>query len=168
MSDKLTKTFSTTSGGGIDYSATFHANKVLSLGLNEFSWPQKNERKFNIRVKREDLCLLDVMAKHHNIPRSTLINNLLHDVLLKELMEIDDNAMDARVLIAKTADELASYDSLTSPWILDMVKPQLQELFDLILNFNCPIHGSQNEQTGEDGHSSVYKHVVELLKGECK
>ena len=170
MSDRIMKSFSVKRGSfqDGDYSATFHADKISSLGIISFSWAPKNERKFNIRIKSEDLCLLDTMANYHNITRSTLINKLLHEVLLKELMDIDDNAMDARALIAKIADQLVGYDGLASPWISEVVEPQLLEVSDRILNFNTPVSGSHYEQTGEGGHSAIYNHILEVLKGVGK
>ena len=168
MDDKVIKSFSINRGSfqDGDYSATFHAHKIPSLGIDSFSWPPKNERKFNIRIKREDLCLLDAMASYHGITRSVIINKLLNEILLKELMDIDDNAIDARALIATIADKMASYDNLTSPWIWDAIGPQLSEVRYRILHFNTPVSGSDAEQWGVDGHSSIYSHVIGLWQGQ--
>lgn len=171
MSDKLIKSFSVNLGNLLsdcDYSAIFHADKIPPLGENSFSWPPKNDRKFNIRIKREDLCLLDAIANYHNITRSALINKLLHDVLLNELITIDDNAIDARAFIACLADKLAGHDNLTSPWLLEAVGEHLETVLDCILDYNTPYRGSDAEQTGVDGHSPIYKHVVALLQGVNK
>ena len=77
----------------------------------------KSDRKFNIRVKQDDVCLLDALAKTHGVTRSTLINQILHDILRDELMSIEEG--DARVLLAHVADLSASYDDLSLPWVYD-------------------------------------------------
>lgn len=90
-----------------------------------------SERKFNIRIKQDDISLLDALTKKQGITRSALINIILHDILRDELMSIDD--LDARVLLASRADELASYDDLAQPWTHDALGVEFHSLLSNVL-----------------------------------
>lgn len=127
-------------------------------------WPQKAERKYNIRIRREDLSLLDALATHHNITRSALINRLLYSVLLNRLNSIKD--LDARALIAKTADQLVNDDGLTSPWLLDAVGKEWRYITKNILDFNSV--REHHDEPDVEYNSDTFRYFVNKLQGMNK
>ena len=66
----------------------------------------RSAKKFNIRIRHEDIILLDALSTHQGISRAALLNKILHDIMRDALMSW--KADDARVFLAKTADEKAS------------------------------------------------------------
>ncbi|BBG91784.1 hypothetical protein [Aeromonas caviae] len=166
MSDGLNRLFSIKSGSILDgdYCATFHAPELPSVGMDSFLWPQKAERKYNIRIRREDLSLLDALATHHNITRSALINRLLYSVLLNRLNSIKD--LDARALIAKTADQLVNDDGLTSPWLLDAVGKEWRYITKNILDFNSV--REHHDEPDVEYNSDTFRYFVNKLQGMNK
>ncbi|MGH7019453.1 MAG: hypothetical protein ACREEY_06225 [Brevundimonas sp.] len=130
----------------------------------------RNERKFNIRIRQDDIFLLDALAKRQGVTRSALINTILHDAVRDELMSIED--LDARVLLASRADGLASYDDLAQPWVLDALGAEYRSLLGNVLEtsnitgqppeFGLP---SGHEVSEEDYRSPAYLGLLDKLKG---
>lgn len=130
----------------------------------------RNERKFNIRIRQDDIFLLDALTKSQGVTRSALINTILHDIVRDELMSIEE--LDARVLLATRADGLASYDVLAQPWVLDALGAEFNSLLGNVLEtsnvtgqppeFNFP---PGHEVSEEDYRSPAYLGLLEKLKG---
>ena len=145
MSDQNVRTFSVRRGSVLDGEFTIRIKPgVFSEDLDKIpSKKNKNDRKFNIRIKQHDICLLDALADHEGVARSVLINKLLHEFLRGELMSIQED--DARALLAVEADEHATYDDLSQPWIIDAIGSDCRRLLHNILEFN-----DRNEQQPSD------------------
>lgn len=127
----------------------------------------KSDRKFNMRIKQHDICLLDALSEHEGVSRSVLINKLLHDFLRDELMSIQDK--DARALLAVFADERASYDDLARPWVLDAIGEDCQYLLRNILEFNRSHELMPEPGAPEDAYNSeTFIGLREKLKGVKK
>lgn len=116
------------------YTASLHPGKRREPSADFLAAPPP-ERKFNLRIKQEDLDLLDALAKRRGVTRSSLINRLLHDILLEELLSIPEEEIDLRVLIAQTADERAACDETQRPWILNAADEALGEAAERLLRF---------------------------------
>ncbi|WMS45290.1 hypothetical protein RDV64_23405 (plasmid) [Acuticoccus sp. MNP-M23] len=121
---------------------------IARIATDELASPSveagtKSDRKFNIRIKQDDIFLLDALAKFHGVTRATLINEILHEVMRDELMSIGQG--DARVLMACTADQTASYDELSQPWIYDALRSEFSHIIQNMLDY-----GSLGE--GQPGH----------------
>lgn len=126
----------------------------------------KHDRKYNIRVKQEDIALLDALSARHNIPRSMLLNHLLHEILLDGLHSIEER--DTRLLIAQTADERASYDDLARGWVYDAIETESQRIIENIVRFNRAELDVQDEPHAPHDHvwnSESYVAVKQALKG---
>ncbi|TBW08062.1 hypothetical protein E0E52_09805 [Azotobacter chroococcum] len=131
MSETLTKNFPGKNG-----------NYAVSLRVDRFNTPDavplatrgKHDRKYNLKIRQEDLVLLDALASQKNIPRSVLLNNLLHEILLDELMSIKEH--DVRLLLAQKADSRAHYDELSSPWVFDAIQTECSQILENIKNYN--------------------------------
>lgn len=121
----------------------------------------KSDRKFNIRIKQDDIFLLDALAKHHGTTRSTVINKILHQIMRDELMSIQDK--DACVLLADTADQLASYDDLDRPWIYDA----LGDEFHFMLNNAREGHDIKTGYPVEMGAPSGYQITEEDFRSSA-
>lgn len=136
MNSENARSFSVSRGSILDgeYTLEIHPDAFSDTANHESLQRVKNERKYNVRIKQHDLYLLDALAENEGVPRSVLINKLLHDVLHDELMSIPDQ--DARALLAKTADERATYDALSRPWVFDAIGSECQHLLENILAFN--------------------------------
>lgn len=169
MAEEHTRSFKTKRG---EFTARVQQNK-LAEHSNEDVRHNKNERKFNIRVKQDDLCLLDALAKSHGVTRSTLINQILHDILRDELMSVEED--DARVLLAHVADLSASYDQLSLPWVYDALGPNFRHMLHSMLEYSNA-HGQPPEvsvpagyhYTEEDYRSPTYLGLRDKLKGLAK
>ena len=59
--------------------------------------------KFNIRIRQDDISLLDALSKDQGISRAALLNRILHDIMCDALMSWEDD--DARVFLAENADD---------------------------------------------------------------
>lgn len=133
----------------------------------------KSDRKFNIRIKQDDICLLDALARKLGITRSVLINDILHDIMRDELMSIEEQ--DARVLLAHVADLSASYDDLTQPWVYEALGSEFRHMLESVLKYSNA-HGQPPEVnlpsgyqlSEEDYRSPVYMGLRDKLKGLSK
>ena len=90
--------------------------------------PFTRERKFNIRIRQNDIVMLDGLSKHQHISRSALLNKILYEIMRDELMRWQDD--DARGLLAYEADKNASYDELATPWVNDALSTKFGEIVD--------------------------------------
>lgn len=80
--------------------------------------PKRIDRKLNLRIRKEDNLLLKALAEQAGVKISTLLNKLLHDLLLDSLLSIEEE--DVRALIAKLADDGADYDGFERPWCIEV------------------------------------------------
>lgn len=134
----------------------------------------KSDRKFNIRVKQDDICLLDALAKLHGVTRAALINEILHAIMVDELMSIEDQ--DARVLLAHVCDQAASYDAMAQPWVYDALGPEFRFILKNALEGSDTMTGQPVEMnfpsgykyTEEEYRSPTYLGLRERLKGATK
>ena len=139
---------------------------------------EKNERKFSIRVQKEDLFLLDTLAKRAQTPRSTLINDLIHEILWGMVMSIEE--LDARVLIASSADRGANYQPFAQSWLQDLFHSEVDSMTRNVLEFADPdrhhdprqhayVEQEISEAEGEDeilsimGHSDLFIALKKLM-----
>lgn len=122
---------------------------------------RRSERKYNMRIKRQDLTLLDELAKADGRPRSELINELLHNILLKELNSI--SKIDARLLIALTADRDATYNDLARPWSFDALMEEIE-----FIAGNVMAHGHTGQEQNEHNRPLDEFHSEEFISLRAK
>lgn len=145
------------SGPSGEYEIAFNPEKLPERGQVKLT--EKRERKFSIRIMKEDLILLDELAKRDRTPRSVLINKLIQEILLDDLMNIE---LDARVLIAKEADQDADYDPLAQSWLQDVLADELNFMVR-----NVMAHGRVYDQQDDD-HSALFVNLSLQLKERLK
>jgi len=125
----------------------------------------KHDRKYNVKIRHDDLVLLDALADQQGIPRSVLLNNLLHEILLDELLAIPEP--DARLLLARTADRLAHYDNLSQPWVHDMIQSESARLLENIERYNqvaLDVQDDPNAPRDHSWNSDTYLAIKEVLE----
>ncbi len=92
-------------------------------------------KKFNIKIKPEDLNLIDYIAEKHNIPRSSILNKVIDDIIKHEIDSIED--FDAKILVARTADHLYGHKSEEpGRWICWVLRHHIKELEDNYYQWN--------------------------------
>lgn len=131
----------------------------------------KSDRKFNIRIKQHDICLLDALAQLRGVTRSTLINEILYEIMWDELMSVENQ--DARVLLASVADQSASYDEMAQPWIHDALGPEFRFILKNVLEGSDAKTGQPIEMsfpsgykfTEEEYRSPAYLGLRDKLRG---
>ena len=109
----------------------------------------RSPKKFNIRIRREDIILLDeiseaqAQAQDIKITRSDLLNKILYDIVHDALMSWKDD--DARVFLAETADAMVSYDELSTPstpWVNDAISEECSKILNNLLKYSST-HGKK-------------------------
>ncbi len=166
MNNQNVRYFSVRNGSTLDGEFTIQIRPEAFAEVSEQAPLQKikSDRKFNMRIKQHDVCLLDALSEHEGVSRSLLINKLLHDFLRDELMSMQDK--DARALLAVSADERASYDDLASPWVVDAIGKDCKYLLRNILEFNRPHEVMKEPGAPEDAYNSeTFIGLREKLKG---
>jgi hypothetical protein len=131
--------------------------------------PQRTDKKLNLRVRKEDNFFLKALAKRAGVSNSTMLNRLLHDLLLDALLSIEEE--DARALLATAADTRASYDGFERPWCVDVggcfsnsaIKNAL-EWNDLTAQDVQPPDLEAYGMKKADLHSDLFNELTQLLE----
>lgn len=131
MNETLTKKFPSKGG---TYAVSMPIDRFKASDEAPLATRGKHDRKYNIKMRQDDLVLLDALAGQKNIPRSVLLNNLLHEILFDELMSVQEH--DVRLLLAQTADSLAHYDGLSHPWVVDAIQTECRQIVENINHYN--------------------------------
>lgn len=118
---------------------------------------KKVERKLNIRVRQDDIYLLDSIAKYYEMSRSELIDDMLYRFLLEELKNIKDK--DAQALLAVTVDQQVSYNELDRPWVYDVLENEFE---DVLINM---LDGNQAFPTPERNNSALFNALTKKIQG---
>jgi hypothetical protein len=166
MDKKLTRKFS---AQGRDVTLSLRAERFPPSDERELPSRGKHDRKYNIKVMQEDVVLLDAVAKTHDVTRSLLLNNLLHQILMDELQGIEE--YDVRLLLAQTADQRAQYDDLSTPWVFDAIGSECLQIIENVMRYNRAELQFQEEPDVPADHtynSDNFKIVKEALKGMVK
>lgn len=124
----------------------------------------KYDKKFNLRIKQEDIHLLDALAETTSTPRSQILNQLLHEILLEGLREIPD--LDVRLLVAETADQRARIDDTLGPWAVEALQTSNRCIRDNVRKFNSDVLDFQEDPNAPadiDYHSKYYYDIQKKL-----
>lgn len=157
MNETLTKKFASKSG---TYAVSLQIDSGNEVPL---ATRGKHDRKYNIKIRQDDLVLLDALAGQKNIPRSVLLNNLLHEILLEELMSVQEH--DVRLLLAQTADSLAHYDELSHPWEFDAIQPGCRQIVHNMEHYNsAELHVQYDLNPPDSWHSENFFAIKEALE----
>jgi hypothetical protein len=148
MSDTLTRDIPGNAG---PTTVTVRADRFGPVSETVLATRGKHDRKYNVKVRFDDLVLLDALADQQDIPRSVLLNNLLHEILLAELLAISEP--DVRLLLARTADSRAHYDSLSQPWVRDAIQSESSRLLENIERYNQAALDVQDDPYAPRDHS---------------
>jgi hypothetical protein len=163
MNETLTKKFPSKGGGGT-YAVSLPIDRFKASDEAPLATRGKHDRKYNIKMRQDDLVLLDALAGQKNIPRSVLLNNLLHEILFDELMSVQEH--DVRLLLAQTADSLAHYDGLSHPWVVDAIQTECRQIVENINHYNRaePELRVPLDETCHSENFFAIKEVLEQIK----
>ena len=67
---------------------------------------EDSNAKFNIKVRRSDLRLIDHLAEHAGTSRATILNSMVRVILVEMLQEMRNDDEDSAALLALYADAL--------------------------------------------------------------
>jgi hypothetical protein len=166
MNKTLTREISTKDG---KYRLSLQKDMLGNRNAEPLKNRGKHDRKYNLKIREEDVALLDALAAQEGISRSILLNNLLYSILRDELESIKER--DARLLLAHKADQLAHYDGLACPWKLNAVEAEYHWLIRNISRYNVPMLDVQEDnypkeysKENNNWHSEQYSVVEKLLE----
>ncbi len=78
---------------------------------------EDSNAKFNIKVRRSDLRLIDHLAEHAGTSRATILNSMVRVILVEMLQEMRNDDEDSAALLALYADEnLGKSERSTDGW----------------------------------------------------
>lgn len=171
MTKDHTRSFQTKSG---EFTARILPGAFPTNGGSGPPVQDRSDRKFNIRIRQDDILLLDALSKNYGVTRSALINSIIHDVMVDELMSVEE--LDARVLIAHLADLSVSYNDIDQPWIHDALGPEFRFILNNVLDGSDAMTGQPADLnapagytvTEEDYRSPVYMALRDKLKDILK
>lgn len=104
-----------------------------------------NIRKYNIRVHKTDLAVLDALAARNGVSRSQLLNQIVERILLNSLSTLD---VRAAAYVAKAANQLAGIPK-EEGWLLDLANQMYSAVHEL--NGKCDYDDTfQEEPTDRD------------------
>lgn len=125
---------------------------------------KRTDRKLNLRIHKDDVDLLDALAEHAGIPRSMLLNRLLHDLLRQELLAVKD--LDACALLANEADKRANYDDFELPWRYDVAGRFSEKAIENMIAYNqLDADELSPDSITNNGNSAFFKEISSRLKG---
>ncbi|MBF7686518.1 hypothetical protein I2F17_11890 [Acinetobacter sp. B10A] len=100
----------------------FQQSSKKTIELNK-----PNINKYNIRVDKNDLIVLDLLAKQYGTSRAQLLNQFVEKILLNSLLSLDTRSA---YLVAETADNLAG-STLASRWLFDLGNHKYNVVYQL-------------------------------------
>lgn len=130
----------------------------------QFLSNRTKERKFNLKIKKLDLLLIDKLAEHYSVPRSVIVNELLYRALVQELRDI--RTLDVEVLLANYADSKITHNRQNWPWIFDVLGSDINKIRDQYQK-GKDMKGNPLYPT-KSGHSAHYEQTFEFLKKKIK
>lgn len=126
-----------------------------------FGDPNKKERKFNFKIRLQDLALLDELAAHYQITRSTLINFLLAQGFAHQLTPVnlstDPSDLEVKLLIANRADEKLQKIGFQrqASWVEDVLSEHTDHEYQKIMDSE-EIFFSGTKVVETDSHSDKF------------
>lgn len=146
MNFKISKTVNNDSG---KFTINVDPNLFVATEHDASASRPKNDKKYNLRIRQEDLHLLDALTEEKSAPRSILLNYLLHEILLEDLMKIQE--LDVRLLLAETADRRSQLDAMSQPWAVDAMQTESQAIMENVRRYNrAVLHFDEDPNTPKD------------------
>ena len=167
--------------------------KALNLEINlskfkssdDVSNSKEQGPKYNLKIKKRDLVLIDEIANLEGISRAELVNKLIHNYFLSELNSIEESNNEysnnqLRILIASRADAIAQKmcqpnyqnDFVADPlgWSGEIVKDYVCASLNNYFNYgdfavdHCPnLEGLDEDDYIEQSRTDAYKKIREKL-----
>ncbi|ENW27809.1 MULTISPECIES: hypothetical protein [Acinetobacter] len=105
----------------------FNTEAFAKVPENLVDSNKPNIKKYNVRVHKTDLVILDALAARSGISRSQLLNQLVEKILLNTLCTLDTRAA---YYVANVANKLAGI-SPKEGWVLDLASQKYSVVHEL-------------------------------------
>lgn len=144
--------------------------------------------KFNLKIKKRDLLIIDEIAKDRGNTRAEVINYLLYQHLLSELKSICDSGDEKdnkklQMLLAARADAIThkatypdSYDDLyfdPMGWCGELLGDVLEKVFSDYYEYgemkvSAEVNGATNEPSNvkSETYKKIYEKLIEEVEKE--
>lgn len=139
------------------FTLVYQPTSRLSVEKEKLIDEPKKSKKLNLKIKSDDLLMIDGLTRLFNISRSQLLEKMIHDILLDELLAIDSK--DVRLFLAEKADELANPNSNVASWAYKAFEKEIQSMFHHIRR------GDSLQEEQNPTNSKYYNAIVEEFKG---
>lgn len=145
---------------------------INESAINNFT--EKNSvssKKFNLKISTEDTDFIDIYSENNKTTKSSLLNEAIDDILKNEIDSI--NNLDAKLLIAKYADESCANSNKEEPgrWTVWVLRKEIQCLQENFLRWNsaeAKIPGMHVEEGTTRTNSVEFEHIFQALYGSEK
>jgi hypothetical protein len=115
---------------------------------------QESLKKFNMRIHKTDLKMIDELAKRDGVSRALLLNKLIYRIIETFLKSFKNEDFEARILLIKEVDKLNGVDALRNPedsWFSDIFREAMDAAIQQSL---MPL----------DGTTDLYKKMAKMLE----
>ena len=114
------------------------------------------DTKLSVKLRREDLDLVERLTKHSSISKSDLLNLLISDVLVSIVKRFPP---ETSAEIARTADALMSSDQRFDSWISVLTasrKKMLREKIEILVNRYADRQAKETKKTENFDINDIY------------
>lgn len=94
---------------------------------------EKEDKKFNIKINKDDLVLMEEIAKANDISRAHVINYILHEILQDQFKGMNS---DSQMLLAVVADDMKTKSYDDNDWKINAVPGAIDHLVSNFINYN--------------------------------
>lgn len=101
---------------------------------------EKEDKKFNIKINKDDLVLMEEIAKVNEISRAHVINYILHEILQDQF---NGMSSDAQMLLARTADKMKVNNYDDNDWKINAVPGAIDHFVSNFINHNSYYDSSE-------------------------
>jgi len=156
-------------------------NEKFNMDDLDIDLPNEDKKRYNLKLNKIDLFIIDLIAKKISVTRTHLIEELLNKALTEYLLDIKGNDnCDIALIIAKKADELAknyTVSSVNTPWSIRLIQDEIGSILYNIDKRNDPVVDSYSAScvTDEEYNATVKpsklrakKNIINLLEEKFK
>jgi uncharacterized protein (DUF1778 family) len=132
----------------------------------ELGRKQGIEKKYNIKLLRQDYDVIKVAAELEERSASYFVSYLIYDHIAREVAQMKATSEDAILLMAATADTATEYDIMSTPWLYDLMSDYLEKIVATVTgNNNVDLKPLEAMIAKYRHHNSHHHAVVKLMLG---
>jgi uncharacterized protein (DUF1778 family) len=132
----------------------------------ELGRKQGNEKKYNIKLLRQDYDVIKAAAEIEERSASYFVSYLIYDHIARDVAHMKAVSEDALLLMAATADTATEYDILSTPWLYDLMLDYLVKIVAAVTgNDDADLKPLDAMIAKYRHHNSHHHAVVKLMLG---